>query len=105
MAEGLKLAAALRDWAVDSGAMAAVADLTASAASSATAYLEHLSPSEAPAQDEPQAPVARCADCPVCRGLDALDRTNPDLAHTARAALAQVTGLLADLLPGDSSTD
>jgi hypothetical protein len=97
MVEGMKLAAALRDWAVQSGAAAAVSDLASSAASSASAYL-------AQANAEPEQPVqqvVRCTDCPVCRGLDALDRTNPEMARTARAALHQVSGLLGAFLPGD----
>lgn len=105
MVEGLKLASALRDWAVESGAMAAVADLTQTAASSATAYLAQGSadhePEESPASDVPAAntaePVVRCSDCPVCQGLDALERSNPEWAHTARAAMSQVNALVTGL--------
>ena len=103
LVEGLKLAAALRDWAVESGAAAAVSELTASAAGAATAYLSQhdtQSSAQSPGTDQPQ-PVVRCSDCPVCRGLDALDRANPQMAQTARSALAGINALIAGLLPGD----
>ncbi len=104
MVEGLKLASALRDWAVESGAVAAVADLTQAAATSATAYLAQTSeesPAEEPPAGTPDAhaaePVVRCSDCPVCQGLDALERSNPEWAHTARAAMSQVNALVGGL--------
>ncbi|MEZ5119564.1 MAG: hypothetical protein R2686_06640 [Candidatus Nanopelagicales bacterium] len=104
MVEGLKLASALRDWAVESGAVAAVADLTQAAATTATAYLAQ--PTEESISDETEAampdahaaePVVRCSDCPVCQGLDALERSNPEWAHTARAAMSQVNALVGGL--------
>lgn len=101
LVEGLKLANALRDWAVESGAVAAAAGLAQSAANSASAYLTQGGSAAAGDQDagpEPPQPVVRCADCPVCQGLDALDRTNPQLAQTARAALSQVNALLSGFL-------
>lgn len=97
--EGMKLFSALKDWAVESGAMAAVADLTTSAASSAGEYLAHVQEMSAtPESAESVEPVTRCKDCPVCAGLDALEATNPEWAHTARAALSQVNSLVAGLL-------
>lgn len=98
--EGMKLFAALKDWAVESGAVAAVADLTASAATSAGEYLSHVQEVSAQSPEVPvdAAPVARCADCPVCTGLDALEATNPEWARTARGALAQVNALVSGLL-------
>lgn len=98
LVEGMKLAAVLRDWAVDSGAVAAVTDLAASAAASASAYVsEHVAVEEV----EVAEPVVRCADCPVCRALDALDQSNPQMAATARSALAQITTLVSGFLPGE----
>jgi len=44
--------------------------------------------------------VVRCTDCPICQGLDALERTNPEWAHTARAALSQINDLVAGLIGG-----
>ncbi|MEZ5185853.1 MAG: hypothetical protein R2720_08910 [Candidatus Nanopelagicales bacterium] len=110
LVEGLRLANALRDWAVESGAVAAVSDLTQTAANSAAAYLAQMAepgspeqPSEAEPVDVDQPvgegqPVVRCTDCPVCQGLDALERSNPQLAQTARAGLAQVNAVIAGLL-------
>jgi hypothetical protein len=95
--EGMKLFAALKDWAVESGAVAAVADLTASAASSAGDYLSHMQEVSAEVPVD-TAQTQRCADCPVCAGLDALEATNPDWARTARGALAQVNAVVAGLL-------
>lgn len=99
LVEGMKLLSVLKDWAVDSGAAATVAELTGSAASSASAYLSQVAASPADEQAEQVQQVVRCPDCPVCQGLDALDRGNPQLAQTARAALMQVSGLLAGFLP------
>jgi hypothetical protein len=103
LVEGLRLASALRDWAVESGAVAAVADLTQTAASSASAYLSQVGGETAP---EPEAPMVehsvRCSDCPVCQGLDALDRTNPQWSQAARSALAQVNALIAVALSAAS---
>jgi hypothetical protein len=100
--EGMKLFAVLRDWAVESGAAAAVADLAGSAAGSASAYLSQVTAPDSGELAEPdlEQPVVRCSDCPVCRGLDALEQTNPQMAQTARAALAQVNALLSGFLPG-----
>lgn len=101
LVEGLKLASALRDWAVDSGAVSALADLTQTAASSASAYLSHTEAEDEAdlnAQTTAGQPVVRCTDCPVCQGLDALERTNPEWADTARGALAQMTTLLSGVL-------
>jgi hypothetical protein len=101
MVEGLRLAGALRDWAVESGAVAAASELAQNAAATASGFL-----SQGVAQPEPEAapepPVVRCSDCPVCQGLDALERTNPELAHTARAALSQFNALVAGFLGPDS---
>lgn len=101
LVEGMKLVSALKDWAVDSGAAAAVADLTQSAATSASAYLSHVGTASESAQTDSPQPVVRCTDCPVCAGLDALDRSNPQMAQTARSALSQVTALIAGFLPPD----
>lgn len=98
LVEGMKLLGVLKDWAVESGAAATVVELTGSAASSASAYLNQVAAAE-PESTEHSQPVVRCPDCPVCQGLDALDRGNPQLAQTARAALIQVSGMLAGLLP------
>ncbi|MCU0297235.1 MAG: hypothetical protein MUF33_01795 [Candidatus Nanopelagicales bacterium] len=105
MAEGMKLAAALRDWAVDSGAMAAAAGLAQSAAVNASAYIAAV---QAPVEDdleaqadadaEPVEVTVRCDDCPVCQGLDALESANPQLADKARVALAGVNTLLMGFL-------
>lgn len=95
--EGMKLFAVLKDWAVESGAMAAVSDLAVTAAASASSYLEHAAE---PQVTEESVATVRCTDCPVCRGLDALDAANPQVAETARAALRQVNGLLGGLLRG-----
>lgn len=98
--EGLKLAGALRDWAVESGAVAAATEMAQNAATAASGYLAQVAdPSvESQSEPEPAQTVVRCTDCPVCQGLDALERTNPDLAHTARAALAQINDLVAGFL-------
>lgn len=99
--EGVKLFAALKDWAVESGAVAAVSDLTASAATSASAYLSHIQDeSQVEVDSETVSSATRCTDCPVCRGLDALEASNPQMAQTARSALAQVNSLLGGLLRG-----
>lgn len=100
--EGLKLLGALRDWAVDSGAVTAAAGLAQNAAATASAYLAqateaHQAPDPQIDTAEPE-PVVRCSDCPVCQGLDALERANPELAHSARSALSQVNALLSGLL-------
>lgn len=95
--EGMKLFAVLRDWAVESGALAAVSDLTASAATSASAYLAEIQEAQ---DDSVTEPVTRCADCPVCRGLDALEATNPQWAATARTAVTGLNSLLSGLIPG-----
>lgn len=99
--EGMKLAAVLRDWAVDSGAVAAVAELAGSAASAASAYLSHAESETVVEPADGTQTVIRCSDCPVCRGLDALEHSNPQMAQSARAALAQVNALLSGFLPGD----
>lgn len=100
--EGMKLFAVLKDWAVESGAVDAVTELTVSAATTASAYLSQVQAEaeEEDTDDEDVVPVVRCADCPVCRGLDALEASNPELAHTARSALGQINGLIAGLLRG-----
>lgn len=98
--EGMKLFAVLKDWAVESGAVAAVTEMAVTAASSASAYLDHVEEQEPDPDVEPAAPVVRCRDCPVCAGLDALESSNPQLADTARAALGQVNSLIAGLLRG-----
>lgn len=97
--EGLKLAGALRDWAVDSGAVAAATEMAQNAAAAASGYLSQVA-DQHPVDLEPEPPqqVVRCTDCPVCQGLDALDRTNPELAQTARAALSQINTLVAGFL-------
>lgn len=101
--EGLKLAGALRNWAVDSGAVAAAAEVAQNAAASASALLaqateQHPQTEEQPEEEPEPAQVVRCTDCPICQGLDALERTNPEWAHTARAALSQINDLVAGLL-------
>lgn len=96
--EGLKLFAALKDWAVESGAVAAVADLTASAASSAGEYLSHVQEVSVAEAEQPLEQTVRCSDCPVCVGLDALEASNPEWAQTARSALAQVNAVVVGLL-------
>jgi hypothetical protein len=96
--EGMKLFAALKDWAVESGAVAAVADLTASAASSAGEYLAHVQEAAVEPAEAEAEPGARCKDCPVCAGLDALEATNPEWAQTARSALAQVNAMIGGFL-------
>lgn len=96
--EGMKLFAALKDWAVESGAVAAVADLTASAASSAGEYLAHVQEAAVEPAEEDAEPGVRCKDCPVCAGLDALEATNPEWAQTARSALAQVNAMIGGFL-------
>lgn len=102
LVEGIKLASALRDWAVDSGAVTALADLTQTAASSASAYLsqagEHQWAEPVLDADATGQPVVRCSDCPVCQGLDALERTNPDWADSARGALSQINALLTGVI-------
>lgn len=99
MVEGLRLAGALRDWAVDSGAVAAAGELAQNAAATASAYLaQGGGQSESEAAPEPPPQVVRCSDCPICQGLDALERTNPEWAQTARAALSQINSLVAGLL-------
>lgn len=100
--EGVKLFAALRDWAVDSGAAETVAQLTATAAATASHYM-NSAPEETPEEPEAQ-PVVRCADCPVCRALDMLDRGNPQLAAQARTAMVGLSGMVAGLL-GDHFGD
>lgn len=95
LVEGMKLAAVLRDWAVESGAVGAVTDLAASAVTSASAYMSQHSVEE----EEVPEPVVRCSDCPVCRALDALDHSNPQMAQTARSALSQINALIAGFLP------
>lgn len=101
LTEGLKLAAALRDWAVQSGAAAAVAEVAQTAANGATTYLSAAVSRAESAGPDPQQ-VVRCADCPVCQALDALDRSNPPMAQAARSALSQVNTLIAGLLGGES---
>mgnify|MGYP003587521110 CR=1 FL=1 len=96
--EGMKLFAALKDWAVESGAVAAVADLTASAASQAGEYLTHVQEAAVEPAEQDGEPVVRCKDCPVCAGLDALEASNPEWAQTARSALAQVNAVIGGLL-------
>lgn len=99
--EGVKLFGALRDWAVESGAVAAVTEMTASAATSASTYLSHIQDNtEVQGEHEAAAHGTRCADCPVCLGLDALEASNPQMAQTARSALGQISGLIAGLLRG-----
>lgn len=97
--EGMKLFAVLKDWAVESGAVAAVTDMAVTAASSASTYMAHVQEQTQP-DVTPAEPTVRCADCPVCRGLDALESANPQLADTARSALSQVNALIAGLLRG-----
>jgi hypothetical protein len=101
----VKLAAALRDWAVESGAAAAVAEVAQTAANGATTYLAASVQQSARTPAEAPMPVVRCADCPVCQGLDALDRTNPQAASAVRSALGQVSALVAGLLGGSESPD
>ncbi len=108
MTEGLKLAAALRDWAVESGAMATAAGFAQSAAVNASAYLAAVQasadeadiPEDAEDADEVEVTV-RCADCPVCQGLDALESANPQLAQKARVALAGVNAALMGFIRTD----
>jgi hypothetical protein len=97
--EGLKLAGALRDWAVESGAVAAATEMAQNAATAASGYLSQVA-DQHPAEPEPEAPhaVVRCTDCPICQGLDALERTNPELAQSARSALSQINVLVAGFL-------
>ena len=97
--EGLKLAGALRDWAVQSGAAAAVAEVAQTAANGATTYLSAAVAQSGEARPE-QTQGVRCEDCPVCQALDALDRSNPQMASAARSALSQVNTLLAGLISG-----
>ena len=95
--EGLKLAGALRDWAVESGAVAAATEMAQNAATAASGYLAQVAdqhPVEPEPEAEPAQQVVRCTDCPVCQGLDALERTNPELAQSARSALSQINVLV-----------
>lgn len=94
--EGLKLAGALRDWAVESGAVAAATEMAQNAATAASGYLSQVAEQHPP--DPPPQTVLRCTDCPVCQGLDALERTNPEMAQTARSALSQITVLVSGFL-------
>jgi len=101
--EGLKLAGALRDWAVESGAVTAAAELAQTAATTAATYLsqateQHVDTEVPDSGTQPAQPVVRCSDCPVCQGLDALERPNPEWAQTARAALSQVTAVMHGLI-------
>ncbi len=99
--EGLKLAGALRDWAVESGAVAAATEMAQNAATAASGYLAQVAdqhPVEPEPDPEPAQQVVRCTDCPVCQGLDALERTNPELAQSARSALSQINVLVAGFL-------
>ncbi|MFN8183464.1 MAG: hypothetical protein U0R23_03480 [Candidatus Nanopelagicales bacterium] len=100
--EGLKLAGALRNWAVESGAVAAATEMAQNAAAGASALLAQAAEQhpEPDAEPETAAQVVRCTDCPICQGLDALERTNPEWAHTARAALSQINDLVAGLIGG-----
>ena len=95
--EGLKLAGALRDWAVESGAVAAATEMAQNAATVASGYLSQVA-DQHPVEEEPEPQVVRCADCPVCQGLDALEQTNPELAQKARMALSQINVLVAGFL-------
>ena len=99
--EGLKLAGALRDWAVESGAVAAATEMAQNAATAASGYLAQVA-DQHPVEPEPEAEqaqqVVRCTDCPVCQGLDALERTNPELAQSARSALSQINVLVSGFL-------
>lgn len=107
--EGLKLAGALRDWAVESGAVAAATELAQNAATAASGYLAQATAPESQTvgadDDEPVQPVVRCSDCPVCQGLDALERTNPEWAQTARSALAQISALMSGFLGPEADRD
>lgn len=100
LVEGMKLVTVLWEWAVESGAAAAAGDLAQAAASTAAGYVADVTSGEVD-----QADSRRCADCPVCRTLDALDDSNPQLADSARLVIAQVGGILAGLLPTDDDED
>ena len=96
-----KLAGALRDWAVESGAVAAATEMAQNAATAASGYLAQVAdqhPVEPEPEAEPAQQVVRCTDCPVCQGLDALERTNPELAQSARSALSQINVLVSGFL-------
>lgn len=106
--EGLKLVTVLRDWAVESGAAATAAQLAQAAATTASAYLAQTPEEETDDESVEAVAVAgtlRCADCPVCRTLDALDETNPQLADSARLVLAQLGGMIAGLLDSTEPPD
>lgn len=104
--EGAKLFTVLYDWAVESGATATAAQLAQALATTASEYIVGLQAGD----DDEQEAVAvtgtlRCADCPVCRTLDTLDRSNPQLADSARLVIAQVGGLLAGLIGTEDSDE
>lgn len=88
MDEAVKLADAVRTWAVDSGMVAVAASMASQAAESLSAALDHTAGNES----------KRCPDCPVCQGLDLLDETQPEWAATARASLAQMSMLMSGML-------
>lgn len=96
LAEGMKLFAAVRDWAVESGAAETLTQLTQSAASSASAYLSSTASDDV--NSDEAIPVVRCTDCPLCRALDALDHGNPHLAAQARSALLSVNAVVSGLI-------
>lgn len=96
LVEGMKLYSVLRNWAVETGVAGAAVDMAQNAASNASAFLAEVAAVE-PEVDQTPTHI-RCDDCPVCRGLDALERSNPEMADTARVALLQISGVIAGLI-------
>ena len=95
--EAAKLFSALQDWAKESGG--AHAGAAASAASGLAAGLRDVNEHIATGAEE-------CRYCPVCRGIDLVRQTSPEVkAHLAVAAsslLQAAAGLLETQVPGDA---
>ena len=98
--EAAKLFSALQDWAQESGA--AHAGAAASAASGAAAGLRDLNEHIATGGED-------CRYCPVCRGIEVVRQTSPevkaDLAVAASSLLQAEAGLLETQVPKDASRD
>lgn len=95
--EAAKLFSALQDWAQESGA--AHAGAAATAASGLAAGLKDVNEHIATGAEE-------CRYCPVCRGIDLVRQTSPEVkAHLAVAAsslLQAAAGLLETQVPTDA---
>ena len=95
--EAAKLFSALQDWAQDSGA--AQAGAAASAASGVAAGLRDVNEHIATGGED-------CRYCPVCRGIELVRQTSPEVkAHLAVAAsslLQAAAGLLETQVPPSS---